>query len=92
MPFLLPFSKKGRGYMNSEGRAARTTEIIASSPRSFQDAVTVGFQRASKTLRGITGLKVSDQRCRVEDGKIVEYRVTLEVIFILEERHGTQRY
>jgi flavin-binding protein dodecin len=53
--------------MNSEGKAARTTEIIASSPRSFQDAVTVGFQRASKTLRGITGLKVSDQRCRVED-------------------------
>jgi hypothetical protein len=78
--------------MNSEGRAARTTEIIASSSRSFQDAVTVGFQRASKTLRGITGLKVSDQRCSVEDGKIVEYRVTLEVIFILEERHGAQRY
>jgi len=23
-------------------------------------------------------------RCRVEDGKIIEYRVTLEVIFILE--------
>ena len=78
--------------MNTEGKAARTTEIIASSPRSFQDAVTVGFQRASKTLRGITGLKVSDQRCRVEDGKITEYRVTLEVIFLLEDRRGALRY
>jgi hypothetical protein len=78
--------------MNIEGRVARTTEIIASSARSFQDAVTVGFQRASKTLRGIIGLKVSDHRCRVEDGKIVEYRVTLDVSFILEERHGTARY
>lgn len=74
--------------MNIDSRAARSTEIIASSPKSFQDAVMVGFNRASKTLRGITGLRVSDQRCRVEDGKIVEYRVTLEVIFLLEERHG----
>jgi flavin-binding protein dodecin len=44
----------------------------------------VGFKRAARTLRGITGLKVKDMRCRVEDGKIIEYRVTLGVIFILE--------
>jgi flavin-binding protein dodecin len=44
----------------------------------------VGFKRATKTLRGITGLKVKDWRAKVEDGKIVEYRVTLEVLFILE--------
>ena len=74
--------------MSVNGRAARNTVIIASSPRSFHDAVNVGFQRASKTLRGITGLRVSDQRCRVEDGKIAEYRVTLKVIFLLEERRA----
>jgi len=72
--------------MSIEGRAARTTEVIASSPRSFQEAVNIGFQRASKTLRGITGLRVSDLRCSVQDGKIAEYRVTLEVIFLLEDR------
>ena len=70
--------------MRADGRVARVTEVIAGSQKSFEDAVNVGFKRASKTLRGITGLKVKDQRCRVEDGKIVEYRVTLEVIFILE--------
>jgi dodecin len=70
--------------MRADGRVARVTEIIAGSQKSFEDAVVVGFKRASKTLRGITGLKVKDQRCRVEDGKIVEYRVTLEVIFVLE--------
>jgi flavin-binding protein dodecin len=70
--------------MRSEGRVARETEIIASSPISFDDAVTNGFKRALKTLRGITGLKVTDQRCKVEDGKIVEYRVSLKVIFLLE--------
>jgi dodecin len=70
--------------MRSEGRVARVTEIIAGSPKSFEDAIQVGFKRASKTLRGITGLRVTEQRARVEDGKIVEYRVTLEVIFVLE--------
>jgi flavin-binding protein dodecin len=70
--------------MKSEGRVARITEVVAGSAVSFEDAVTVGFKRASKTLRGISGLKVKDYRCKVEDGKIVEYRVTFEVIFVLE--------
>jgi dodecin len=70
--------------MKSEGRVARITEIVAGSPKSFEDAVKVGFMRASRTLRGITGLRVTEQRCRVEDGKIIEFRVTLEVIFVLE--------
>jgi len=70
--------------MRSEGRVARVTEVIAGSPKSFEDAILIGFKRAAKTLRGITGLRVKEQRARVEDGKIVEYRVTLEVIFVLE--------
>jgi flavin-binding protein dodecin len=70
--------------MRQEGRVARVTEIIAGSQKSFEDAILIGFKRASKTLRGITGLRVKEQRARVEDGKIVEFRVTLEVIFVLE--------
>jgi dodecin len=70
--------------MRSDGRVARVTEIIAGSTKSFDDAVMVGFKRASKTLRGITGLRVKEHRCSVEDGKITEFRVTLDVIFVLE--------
>lgn len=65
-------------------RVARVTEIIAASPKSFDDAITAGFKRATKTLRGITGIKVIEQRLAVESNKIVEYRVRLEVIFVLE--------
>ena len=70
--------------MPLDGRVARETEIISSSPKSFDDAVQVGFKRASRTLRGITGIKVGDWRCKVENGTIVEYRVTLNVVFVLE--------
>ena len=65
-------------------RIARVTEIIAGSPNSFDDAIKVGFERATKTLRGITGLKVVEFKISAEDAKILEYRVRLEVIFLLE--------
>ncbi|UCD71208.1 MAG: dodecin domain-containing protein [Syntrophobacterales bacterium] len=65
-------------------RVARVTEIIAASPKSFDDAVQVGFARATKTLRGITGFRILEQRVAVVDAKITEYRVKMEVIFVLE--------
>ena len=46
--------------------------------------------RASRTLRGITGRHVIEHKASVENGKIDEYRVTMEVTFILENS-GTTR-
>ena len=65
-------------------RVARVSEVIAASPISFDEAVKVGFERANSTLRNITGLRIIEQRVSVEDGKISEYRVRMEVIFVLE--------
>ena len=65
-------------------RVARVTEIIGASNDSFEDAIKIGFERANRTLRGITGLRVLEQRVSVEDGQINEYRVRMEVIFVLE--------
>jgi flavin-binding protein dodecin len=68
-----------------EGKnVAAVTHIIAESPEGFDDAVRVGFSRASKTLRGITGMRVLEQRVAVKDNKIATFRVKLEVILILE--------
>jgi flavin-binding protein dodecin len=63
---------------------ARVTDIIAESPKGFEDAIQVGFNRAVKTLRGITGLRVAEMRVSVKDDKISTYRVKMEVIFILD--------
>jgi len=63
---------------------ARVTEIIASSPKGFQEAITEGFKRAAKTLHGITGLEVVSQKAKIVDGKITEYRVRLNIFFILD--------
>jgi len=65
-------------------RVARVTEIIAGSPASFDDAIKTGFERACKTLRGITGVRLLEERIKVADNKMVEYRVRMEIIFVLE--------
>ena len=64
---------------------ARITQVIASSPESWDAAVDEAMSRASQTLRNITGLEVERMQARVEDGKIAEYRVTCKIIFILED-------
>ena len=65
---------------------ASVSTITSASPTGWQDAIQRGFDRASKTLRNITGLEVVEEKARVEDGKITEFLVTLKVIFILEDR------
>jgi dodecin len=63
---------------------ARVTRLISSSKKGFQEAVDGAVGRANKTLRGITGGEVVAQKVKVEKGKIVEYRVEMDIIFILE--------
>ncbi len=63
---------------------ARVTRITASSSTSWQDAVQEGLKRANKTLRGITGLELVSQKAKIVEGKITEYRVTIDITFILE--------
>jgi len=66
-------------------RIARVSEVISASTTGFEDAIKVGFERAKQSLRGITGLRVTDQTVAVKDGEIQEYRVRMEVIFVLDE-------
>ena len=64
---------------------ARVSKITAASSNGFDDAVRSGLERASRTLRGITGLHVLEQKAAVHNGRISEYRVTMEVTFVLDD-------
>lgn len=68
---------------------ASVSTITSASPNSWQEAAELGLARARQTLRGITGIKLLEEKARVEDGTIVEYLVTMQVIFLLEEAAGT---
>ncbi|MFT5521951.1 MAG: flavin-binding protein dodecin [Enterobacterales bacterium] len=63
---------------------ARVTEIIASSSKSFDDAIEEGVKRATKTLQNVTSVWVKDQSIDIKKDKITSYKVALKVTFILK--------
>ena len=64
---------------------ARVTEITAESEVSFEDAIKVGLERAAQTLREIRSAWVKEQHVRVQDNRVVAYRVDMLVTFILTD-------
>jgi flavin-binding protein dodecin len=65
---------------------ARVTEIKSSSIKSFDDAIKVGVDRATKTLKNVKSAWIQNQEVLVDEkGKISEYRVQMKVTFILED-------
>ena len=64
---------------------AKISEISASSPKSFDDALRAGVKRASKTLENVTGAWIQDQEVAITNGKIVEYKVRMKITFVLKD-------
>ena len=62
---------------------AKTVEIISSSTESIEAAVRDGVAKASETIQGIEGAWVQDTKAVVQGGKVVEWRVTLKITFIV---------
>ena len=60
-------------------------EVIGISTSSFEDAVSQGVARASKTVKNINGLDILGQTAEVKDGKITEYRVNMKLAFVVED-------
>jgi hypothetical protein len=64
---------------------AKVVEITAESTKSFEDAIAMGVDRASKTLKNVKGAWIKEQQVVVREGKIAVFRVNLKVTFILME-------
>lgn len=64
---------------------AKNSEITASSKKSFEDAIQNGIKRFSKTVDNVEGAWVKEQKIKIEDGEVAEYRVTLIVTFLLKD-------
>jgi dodecin len=65
---------------------AEVVEIVGSSNKSWEDAIRVALDESSKTIRGITGIELSDMTARVDPstGNITEYHSTIKLAFGVE--------
>jgi hypothetical protein len=64
---------------------ARVTEISATSSQSFDDAVKQGIARATESLRNVKSAWIKDSNVEVDNGAVSEYRVNMEVTFVLDD-------
>jgi len=75
-----------QNYRSPSMSVAKVTEIIASSTKSFDDAIIIGVARAHKTLTNLKSAWVQNQQIKLDNnGKITEYRVQLKITFLIEE-------
>lgn len=63
---------------------ARVTEISSTSTDSFEDAIKQGLSRATKTLRNVQSAWIKEQNVMLENDRVKEYKVNMEVTFVLE--------
>lgn len=63
---------------------AKVIEISAESQESFEDAISQGIAKASKSVHNIKGAWVKEHQVKVENNKIVAFRVDLKVTFVLD--------
>ena len=59
----------------------KVIELMASSPKSWEDATKIAVAKASKSVNGIQSAWVKDQSVAITKGKVTAYRVNLKVSF-----------
>ncbi len=64
---------------------AKTSEVTASSSKSFEEAIKKGIKRFSKTINNVEGAWIKEQKVVIKDGEVSEYRVTMKVTFLLKD-------
>ena len=62
----------------------KVIEVLAESPKSWEDAAEQAIKQAAKSLHGIRSLYIKEQSLKIEDNKIVEYRITAKISFLLD--------
>ena len=64
---------------------AKVSEFSSTSKVSFEDAMTQGLARATKTLRNVRSAWVKEQHVRLTKDAISEYQVNMMVTFVIDD-------
>ena len=63
----------------------KITELVGTSEKSIEDAITRAISRASETVRNMRWFEVVQTRGHIENGKVAHYQVMLKVGFTMED-------
>jgi len=57
-------------------------EVLAQSEKSWEDAVNVAIEEASKTARDIRSVYVKEFQAKVDNNKVKTYRVNCKISYL----------
>ena len=59
----------------------KVIEVLANSDKSWEDATDNAVKQASKSVKNIRSVYISEQSATVKDGEVDEYRVNVKITF-----------
>lgn len=62
----------------------KVIEVLAESDKGWEDAAARAVTQASKSVRGIRSIYIENMEAKVDDNKIVQYRINAKISFQLE--------
>lgn len=62
----------------------KVIELMSESDKSWEDAAQLAVDKASKTLHGIRSIYIENFEAKVENNKIVKYRVDAKISFTID--------
>jgi flavin-binding protein dodecin len=74
----LPFNG---GYMSN---VVKVIEVLAESPKGWEDAAALAVAKASETVHGIKSIYIKDFQAEVDNNKIVNYRINAKLTFVID--------
>lgn len=70
--------------MEEDEKVYKIIELVGASPNSWEEAVEIAVDQASKSIRDLRVVEVSKLDARIKDGKVVAYRAKVNISFKVE--------
>lgn len=67
----------------------KVIELLAQSEKSWEDATQLAVTEASKTIKNIKSVYIKEFQAVVENYKIKEYRVNVNLSFVIDDKIRT---
>jgi dodecin len=66
----------------------KVVELLAESEESWEDAAKQAVEEATKTIRGVRSVYISEFQATVENEKVKSFRINAKVSFVFESGGG----
>ncbi|HIO91060.1 MAG TPA: dodecin domain-containing protein [Campylobacterales bacterium] len=62
----------------------KVIEVMAQSKKSWEHAAQKAVTKVSKSVRNIKSIYIQDKSAKIQNNKIVKYRITAKITFVVD--------